>query len=272
MRSTSGSVDAPYELTLEQIVLRLGVDRDRGLTSVEAQSRFRQFGANQLSEAPGEPLWKKFAAQFQSLVIWILLIAATLSGVLGEWTDTVAILAIVLMNAILGFVQEERAERALAALRRLSTPQAKVVRDGALTTVAAADRLQCVHALAGFLFTELPELHPHDAGAGTIFERLFVDGDGVVVDPAGRRGQLAFVRELVERRAAHDRPMDVGAHPGLGPGHRHRNRQDRPGPFEARGSKQVSRDMNRNKFRSTKLETCFEQRRRRSAVHSVSLE
>jgi len=85
------------------------------------------------------PLWKKFARQFQNLVIWILLVGAVISGLLGEWPDTIAIAAIVVLNAIIGFVQEEKAERSLAALRKMSAPSAKVVRDGHLTSIPARE-------------------------------------------------------------------------------------------------------------------------------------
>ncbi|MCI0464389.1 MAG: cation-translocating P-type ATPase [Gemmataceae bacterium] len=77
--------------------------------------------------------------QFQELVIWILLVAAAISGLLGDWTDMIAILAIVLLNALLGFFQEERAERALAALQKLSAPQARVLRHGVLQVVPARE-------------------------------------------------------------------------------------------------------------------------------------
>lgn len=78
------------------------------------------------------------ARQFTDVLIWILIAAAAVSGILGEWLDTIAILVIVVLNGMLGFVQEGRAEQALAALRRFSSPHAKVVRDGSLQNLAAA--------------------------------------------------------------------------------------------------------------------------------------
>ncbi|MFM2093470.1 MAG: Calcium-transporting ATPase, partial [Planctomycetota bacterium] len=77
--------------------------------------------------------------QFSELVIWILIIAAILSGWMGEWADTAAILAIVLVNGILGFLQEEKAGRALAALQKMSSPTAKVIRDGALQLIPSRE-------------------------------------------------------------------------------------------------------------------------------------
>jgi P-type Ca2+ transporter type 2C len=110
-----------------------------GLPAAEVQKRFERFGPNQLSEAPPVPTWRKIVAQFKDLVIWILIIAAIIAGVTGEWADTAAILAIVLVNGIIGFLQEEKAGRALAALQKLSSPMAKVFRDGTLQSVPARE-------------------------------------------------------------------------------------------------------------------------------------
>ena len=82
---------------------------------------------------------KVFVAQFASLIIWVLIAAAVVSGLLGEWLDTGAILAIVVLNAVLGFVQEYRAEKSLAALRKLTSPTSRVVRDGERSIVAARE-------------------------------------------------------------------------------------------------------------------------------------
>jgi Ca2+-transporting ATPase len=90
-------------------------------------------------------------SQFNELVIWILIVAVVISGFMGEWTDAIAILAIVLVNGILGFIQEERAGRALAALRRISSPSARVVRDGVVRTLPAQDLVpgDCIELEAG---------------------------------------------------------------------------------------------------------------------------
>ena len=77
--------------------------------------------------------------QFNQLVIWILLAATILSGVLGDWLEAAAIFAIVLLNALLGFFQERKAEEALSSLRKLSSPGAKVLRDGSLHNIAAEE-------------------------------------------------------------------------------------------------------------------------------------
>lgn len=130
----------PAHATSAADVLRnLGTDADQGLNDEQVQQRREEFGFNELAETPDTPLWRKLLRQFQDLVIWILIAAAVISGAMGEWADTLAILAIVLLNGVIGFFQEERAGRALAALRKMSTPLAKVLRQGTLASVPARD-------------------------------------------------------------------------------------------------------------------------------------
>ena len=96
-----------------------------------------EHGPNALKKAKPISPWAIFFAQFRSVVIWILIGAGALSGMLGEATDAFAIFAIVVLNAVVGFTQEFSAEKSVAALMRMTAPQAKVWRDGAVTTVAA---------------------------------------------------------------------------------------------------------------------------------------
>ncbi|MBI2826284.1 MAG: cation-translocating P-type ATPase [Planctomycetia bacterium] len=122
-----------------RLIAELGTDGTAGLTASAVQQRLAQHGPNELASAPPVPLWRRVAAQFSDLVIWILIAAAVISGLLREWPDTLAILAIVLVNGVLGFLQEERAQRSLAALAELSSPMARVVRDGQVAIVPARD-------------------------------------------------------------------------------------------------------------------------------------
>lgn len=117
----------------------LSVDGERGLIGDEVVRRRERWGANSLAEAPPVPMWQRLLNQFKELVIWILIFAAIISGVMGEWADTAAILAIVLVNGVIGFLQEEKAGRALAALQEMSSPMAKVLRDGTLQSVPASE-------------------------------------------------------------------------------------------------------------------------------------
>lgn len=128
-----------FAVSGDNVLQELAVAQDRGLTADEVTRRREQQGENVLAEAPPVPRWKKLLGQFKDLVIWILIFAAIISGVMGEWADTAAILAIVLVNGIIGFLQEEKAGRALAALQKLSSPMAKVLRDGTLQSVPARE-------------------------------------------------------------------------------------------------------------------------------------
>ena len=128
-----------HAISADETARRQGVDVVTGLTSVEAAARLHALGRNELAEAEGEPWWVRLWRQFQDLVIGILAAAAVVAGVLGEWIDTATILAIVILNGVIGFLQEERAERALSALRRMSSPAARVLRDGMLVVIPAAE-------------------------------------------------------------------------------------------------------------------------------------
>ncbi len=131
--------DRAFALSTEQVLAGLSVSPDTGLTAERADQLRAEFGPNQLAESQPTPLWRKLAGQFKDLVIWILVFAAIISGALGEWVDTIAILAIVVMNGVIGFLQEERAERTLAALQKMSAPMAKILRAGQLNSVAARE-------------------------------------------------------------------------------------------------------------------------------------
>ncbi len=130
-----------YALPGDDVARELATDLTRGLSLAEVARRREQYGWNMLAEAPPVPRWKRLIGQFKELVIWILIVAAVISGVMNEWADTAAILAIVLVNGIIGFLQEEKAGRALAALQKLSSPMAKVIRDGVLQTLPARELL-----------------------------------------------------------------------------------------------------------------------------------
>ena len=110
----------------------------RVLTSQEAAQRFHEFGSNEINRARAVSPWRLFAAQFRSPVIWLLFGACALSAALGEVADAIAIGAIVIINGIVGFFQEYHAERAVLALRSMTAPRARVLRDGRTAEVAAA--------------------------------------------------------------------------------------------------------------------------------------
>ena len=134
-----------------EILKLLTVEPTQGLSTDDVLRIRNDSGANVLSESAPVPLWRKLLSQFSDLVIWILIFAAVIAGLMGEWVDTVAILAIVLLNGIIGFMQEERAERALASLQKLSSPMAKVLRDGQMQLLPASELVSgdCILLEAG---------------------------------------------------------------------------------------------------------------------------
>ena len=110
-----------------------------GLPQSEAEKRLEKFGPNALQEKKKKPAWVLFLAQFKDFMILILAAAAVISGIVGDLTDTIIILVILVLNAVLGFVQEYRAEKAMDSLKKLTETQTKVFRDGQLFTVPSRD-------------------------------------------------------------------------------------------------------------------------------------
>ena len=109
-----------------------------GLSSEEAQRRLVQYGPNELKEKAKVHPFMIFLAQFRDFMILVLIAAAIISGFIGEFSDTLAIIVIVLINAVIGFLQEYRAEKAMAALKKMAASSAAVLRDGSLSVVPAS--------------------------------------------------------------------------------------------------------------------------------------
>jgi Ca2+-transporting ATPase len=134
------AADQPHRRPVEDVVSALDVNPAVGLATDEADRRRSEHGPNELDEAPRDPAWKRFAAQFRDLLILILLAAAVVSFVVsGELKTPLVVLFVVLLNAVIGFVQENRAEASLDALRRMLVLEVRVRRDGALRTVPAGE-------------------------------------------------------------------------------------------------------------------------------------
>lgn len=129
----------PHARSAAEVVEWFATDAERGLSEVRAAALRAQIGPNELAEAPPTPAWRRFLRQFRELVVLILIAAAVIAGALGEWADTLAILAIVLLNGVIGFFQEQRAEETLKALRQLATPTARVIREGKLQIIPARE-------------------------------------------------------------------------------------------------------------------------------------
>ena len=123
----------------ETVLARLTVDSAKGLASEEVQARLAEHGPNQLAEKAPRPTWLKFVDQFRNFLVIVLLGAAVLAAVVGDLKDAVVIVIVVLLNACLGFFQEHRAEAALAALKNMLAPVARVRRDGQPALIPAVD-------------------------------------------------------------------------------------------------------------------------------------
>ena len=131
--------DVWHALEATDVIRTLETSPSRGLTSTEAAARQEQVGHNELQEAPRPSLFRKVYEQFNNFLIVILIAAAVIAAILGDYVEAVAILAIVVLNAALGIIQEGKAEEALAALQQLAAPEAHVIRDGHRITIPARD-------------------------------------------------------------------------------------------------------------------------------------
>jgi P-type Ca2+ transporter type 2C len=150
--SLPAQTQAWYMNSAEQTLEILGSDTERGLTTSEVEQRLSHYGANEIEEASGRSNWEILLDQFKNIMLLMLIAVAIVSGVMdlielrnggktgGEvpFKDTIAIFLIVILNGVLGYLQESRAEKALAALKRLSSPKVQVIRDGQRVEVDAS--------------------------------------------------------------------------------------------------------------------------------------
>ena len=197
-----------HALTAAELPARLATTEE-GLTEREAVERLAQHGFNDLPDARRRPVFSMFLDQFRNVMIIVLLAAALISGFVGEPQDTIAILVIVLLNAVIGAVQEFRAERAVAALRTLSAPEARVLRDGAAVTMAATAivpgdlvLLEAGNVVpADLRLIEVEELQADESALTG--ESAPVEKQGVELPdadlPLGDRNNLAYKGSLVTR-------------------------------------------------------------------------
>ncbi|MEX0788616.1 MAG: HAD-IC family P-type ATPase, partial [Anaerolineales bacterium] len=128
-----------HALEANEVFKQLGSSPDDGLTTESARERLVRHGPNELLEAPRPGLAKRLLDQFRNFIVLFLIGAAIASAAFGDYVEAVAILAIVVLNAVLGVVQEGRAEAALAALRKMAALEAQVIRDGHRIMVPARE-------------------------------------------------------------------------------------------------------------------------------------
>ena len=136
----------PYQQSVDEVLTALGADGRRGLSEEETRARLVRYGENELTAEKPVPRWRKFLAQFQNVLVILLLIATLIS--VGLWLferesalpyEAMAIFAVVLLNAVMSYIQESRAEEAVAALRQMAATHSNVIRDGARRSISATE-------------------------------------------------------------------------------------------------------------------------------------
>jgi len=131
-------LERPWAVDVDDLARELATDIRHGLSTEEAERRLARVGPNELAEGPRVSGWRMFARQFSSGMIMLLLVAAVVTAFIGDPIDSIAITAVLILNAIVGFIQEFQADRAMSALRRMTSPTTTVVRDGEPQQLRAA--------------------------------------------------------------------------------------------------------------------------------------
>jgi len=134
---TSRPKTAWHQLQTTEVVQLLDVDLETGLAASEVKHRLAKFGPNSITARRGTPAWLRFLQQFNQALVYILLVAVVVTSLLGEWVDSGVIFGVVIINAIVGFLQESKAEKAIDSLSRMVTTEATVRRDGRKTRIAS---------------------------------------------------------------------------------------------------------------------------------------
>ena len=215
-----------YTLSIEETTARLGTDPVAGLSGEEAASRLASHGPNELKDRPRRSLVQRLLAQFADFLILVLLTAGVVSALLGEWIDAGAILAIVVINAVLGIVQEGRAERAIEALRKMAAPTARVLRDGTMQKVPASALVP-----GDVVLVEAGDVVPADVrlveSVSLQIEEASLTGESVPVEkdatvvyteprPLGDRANIAYMGTAVTYGSGRGIVTSTGAHTEIG--------------------------------------------------------
>jgi Ca2+-transporting ATPase len=199
---------------------------DTGLASEEAHRRYAQYGPNELIEKQRKSLWIMFLDQFRDFMILVLIVAAIVAGVIGEPVDSIAIAVIVMLNAVLGFVQEYRAEKAMAALKKLAAPSTVVIRNGQAETVPANQLVPGDLVLleagnvvpADLRITETAQLRIQESALTG--ESMAVEKDSAPIKeadlPLGDRKNMAYKGTLVTNGRGQGLVTDTGMQTELG--------------------------------------------------------
>jgi Ca2+-transporting ATPase len=220
------TVKSWHSLAAEDTLKQLETKIDTGLTGQMAKERLEKFGQNQLKEKPRPSFISLVINQLKSFVIIILLVASVISALLGDYVEAGAIMTIVVLNAVLGVVQESRAEEALAALKKLAAPEAQVLRDGRRVTVPARELVP-----GDIIFLEAGNYVPADIRlleainlrveeAALTGESLAVEKDAAIIlnsdVPIGDRRNTVFMGTLISYGRGRGVVVSTGMHTQLG--------------------------------------------------------
>lgn len=180
---------------------------EQGLTQIAVRENLLKYGQNKLAEKKKKPVWMLFVHQFTDFMILVLIAAAIISGIAGDSVDMIIILVIVLLNAVIGFVQEYRAEKAMEALKKMATPHSTVLRNGEVTTVSSTELVPGDIVLLEAGNTVPADMRLFDIHSLKIMEASLT-GESVAVDknaatlseenlPLGDRVNMAYKSTLV---------------------------------------------------------------------------
>ncbi|WP_079910341.1 calcium-translocating P-type ATPase, SERCA-type [Paenibacillus sp. 32352] len=183
-----------YQMTAEEILQIQQIEPSQGLSSEEAERRLKEHGHNELSEGKKISPLSLFLNQFKDFMVLVLMGATLISGLLGEYLDAITIIAIIIMNGILGFIQEFRAERSLRALKELSAPNAKVVRGGLIEHIPAK------HLVPG-------DVVVMESGDRIPADLRFIDANGLYVEESALTGESVPVGKHTAALQAEEVPL-----------------------------------------------------------------
>ncbi|WP_096154694.1 calcium-translocating P-type ATPase, SERCA-type [Bacillus sp. FJAT-45066] len=215
-----------YELKVDEVEERMSSNVKGGLSEKEAKSRLKQYGPNELQEAEKQNAFLLFLEQFKDFMVVVLLAATLISGLLGEYIDAIAIMAIVLINGFLGFFQERKAEKSLQALKELSAPQVIVLREsewrkvpskeivvGDIVKFTSGDRIGADIRIIQSSSLEIEESALTGESLPVVKKENAISGEDVSI---GDQENMAFMGTLVTRGSGVGMVVATGMHTAMG--------------------------------------------------------
>lgn len=215
-----------YKLRKEEVLKNLGANMEKGLTDLEVEKRLQRYGSNEFMEKPKESFISKLIKQFSDFLVLILIAAAIFSIFIGETRDSIVIISIVLINALLGIYQEGKAEKALEALQEMTSPTAKVIRNGHLDIIPTSNLVP-----GDLVVLEAGDIVPADIRLIESFnlkvDEASLTGESVSVDknsemvyeediPLGDRENMVYMSTIITYGRARGIVADTGDNTEIG--------------------------------------------------------